>query len=276
MKENLNLEKVELKNPENLKKDIKCHNKKNRFFLKIFLYPIYIFFVVFLFLFILKLFFPSLYFDVNRKIEDFINKTNLNSFVSEKFDGFKKWLHKKKEVANENEDYKQQKELEKEAGEKVENVEKIKTVFEEDSIPIEDGDDVIFFNFKQPLKGKISSKYGFREDPLGKKQNKDFHYGVDISVRDGTPIVAIADGIVNRTAKSEKSGNFIFIKHGEKYESLYAHCSKILVPAGRSVKQGETVALSGRSGNVTGAHLHFGLKENGKWVDPLNVFPNLL
>ena len=142
------------------------------------------------------------------------------------------------------------------------------------SSDVED-DDVIFFNFKQPVDGKVSSRYGLRENPLSKGK-KDFHYGVDIVACCGTPVLAIADGIVNVAAKSEKSGNYISISHGEFYESLYAHCSKILIPQGSPVKKGDVIALSGNSGRVTGAHLHLGIKKNGNWIDPIEVFPNYL
>lgn len=128
--------------------------------------------------------------------------------------------------------------------------------------------------FKYPLKGKISSGYGERENPL-KKGEKDFHHGVDILVKKGTPIFAVADGVVSEVSKSAKSGNFIFIKHENNYETLYAHCDKILVPKGKNIKQGDKIADSGQTGNVSGPHLHFGVKKDGKWINPKDILPNL-
>ncbi len=140
---------------------------------------------------------------------------------------------------------------------------------------VHDEDDLTCFNFKKPLKGEVSSRYGIRKNPFLKGKS-DFHRGVDISANDGTPVVAIADGVVKLATKSARSGNYILIKHADDYESLYAHCSKLLVPNGKSVKKGDKIALSGHTGKVTGAHLHLGIKKNGNWIDPMQVFPNFL
>ena len=139
---------------------------------------------------------------------------------------------------------------------------------------ISDSGDSFLLEFKQPAHGKISSKFGKRTSPLTGKSNET-HNGVDIVVGDGTPILAMADGTISKKSSSPCFGNFFFIKHADGYESLYAHCSEILVEVGNNVAGGQIVAKSGHSGLVTGPHLHFGVKKDGKWINPSSLFPTL-
>ena len=125
-----------------------------------------------------------------------------------------------------------------------------------------------------PIKGgKISSKFGSRIDPLTRKTG-DFHNGVDIVASVGTPILSTFDGEVIKASNSDKSGNFIIILHGKGYESRYAHCDKLLKKVGDKVKKGEMIAKTGQTGATTGPHLHFGVRKDGKWLDPKILFPN--
>lgn len=62
------------------------------------------------------------------------------------------------------------------------------------------------------------------------------------------------------------------IRHDETYETLYAHCSEVLVKAGQEVEQGDAIALVGSTGNSTGNHLHFEVREGGSKVDPMEFF----
>lgn len=140
---------------------------------------------------------------------------------------------------------------------------------------VHDNGDITFFEFKQPAYGRISSKFGRRESPLTGKPN-EVHNGVDIVVGDGTPVIAMADGVITKKSSSKWFGNFFFIQHADGYESLYAHCSEILVEPGNSVVGGQLVAKSGHSGLVTGPHLHFGIKKDGQWIDPSRIFPKLV
>lgn len=140
---------------------------------------------------------------------------------------------------------------------------------------VHDNGDITFFEFKQPAHGRISSKFGRRESPLTGKPN-EVHNGVDIVVGDGTPVIAMADGVISKKSSSKWFGNFFFIQHADGYESLYAHCSEILVEPGNSVVGGQLVAKSGHSGLVTGPHLHFGIKKDGQWIDPSRIFPKLV
>ena len=62
------------------------------------------------------------------------------------------------------------------------------------------------------------------------------------------------------------------IRHDETYETLYAHCSEVLVKAGQEVEQGDVIALVGSTGNSTGNHLHFEVREGGTEVDGMDFF----
>lgn len=144
-----------------------------------------------------------------------------------------------------------------------------------DNLIVHDNGDITFYEFKQPAEGRISSKFGRRESPLTGKPN-EVHNGVDIVVGDGTPVIAMADGVITKKSSSKCFGNFVLIQHADGYESMYAHCSEILVEPGNSVVGGQLVAKSGHSGWVTGPHLHFGIKKDGKWIDPSRIFPKLV
>lgn len=130
--------------------------------------------------------------------------------------------------------------------------------------------------FEWPLPGdfSITSPFGYRTDPITGESS--FHDGVDIAAPEGTAILAAADGVVvtaNRTDSWGGSyGYYVKIRHDETYENLYAHCSEVLVKAGQEVEQGDVVALVGSTGNSTGDHLHFEVREGGSKVDPMGFF----
>ena len=130
--------------------------------------------------------------------------------------------------------------------------------------------------FEWPLPGdfSITSPFGYRTDPITGEAS--FHDGVDIAAPEGTAILAAADGVVvtaNRTDSWGGSyGYYVKIRHDETYETLYAHCSEVLVKAGQEVEQGDVIALVGSTGNSTGKHLHFEVREGGSKVDPMGFF----
>ncbi|TDQ59843.1 murein DD-endopeptidase MepM/ murein hydrolase activator NlpD [Mesocricetibacter intestinalis] len=98
------------------------------------------------------------------------------------------------------------------------------------------------------------------------------HKGVDFALPSGTPVIAPADGIVEKVAYQRGgAGRYIIIRHGREYQTVYMHLSKPLVRAGQSVKRGERIALSGNTGISTGAHLHYEFHINGRPVNPLTV-----
>ncbi|MCX7857732.1 MAG: peptidoglycan DD-metalloendopeptidase family protein [Deltaproteobacteria bacterium] len=117
-----------------------------------------------------------------------------------------------------------------------------------------------------PVLGSISSRFGNREHPLTK--DNAFHSGIDINVPEGTPIKATACGIVVYSGWSYGNGNVVVIEHGHSFTTLYAHNKKNLVTVGQKVKRGETIALSGSTGDTTGPHVHYEVWKNGKPVNP--------
>ncbi|OOF45364.1 peptidase M23 [Rodentibacter rarus] len=98
------------------------------------------------------------------------------------------------------------------------------------------------------------------------------HKGVDFSVPTGTPIIAPADGLVEKVAyQAGGAGRYVVLRHGREYQTVYMHLSRPLVRAGQKVKKGERIALSGNTGISTGPHLHYEFHINGRPVNPLTV-----
>ncbi len=123
--------------------------------------------------------------------------------------------------------------------------------------------------FAWPVKGYISSKYGYRNSPFtGVRQ---FHSGLDIAAPMGTIVKAAMDGKVSATGFDVNAGNYIYITHHSGYRSFYAHLSVIKVTAGQKVKTGQRIGDVGSTGLSTGSHLHFGVFKNGITVNPLNL-----
>ncbi|PVX39855.1 murein DD-endopeptidase MepM/ murein hydrolase activator NlpD [Pasteurella langaaensis DSM 22999] len=98
------------------------------------------------------------------------------------------------------------------------------------------------------------------------------HNGVDFALPIGTPVIAPADGVVEKVAyQSGGAGRYVVLRHGREYQTVYMHLSKPLVRAGQTVKRGERIALSGNTGISTGAHLHYEFHINGRPVNPMTV-----
>lgn len=115
--------------------------------------------------------------------------------------------------------------------------------------------------------GRMSSSFGKRKAP--KKGASTFHKGIDWAVPTGTAIRASCGGVVTRAGWGSGYGYCVYIKHPDGKETRYGHCSKVLVKAGQTVKQGEKIALSGNTGVSTGPHLHFEILVGGSQVNPL-------
>lgn len=117
-----------------------------------------------------------------------------------------------------------------------------------------------------PVLGPISSDYGWRG-------YKDFHHGIDIAVPTGTTVNAARQGQVVKAGWLGVYGLAVLIDHGNGIQTLYGHNKRLLVKVGEQVESGERIAISGNTGNTTGPHLHFEIRQNGKTVDPSNFLP---
>lgn len=115
-------------------------------------------------------------------------------------------------------------------------------------------------------KGWMSSAYGMRTDPFHGKER--WHDGVDFAGKRGSPIVAVASGVVTWSAKRSGYGEMVEINHGDGYVTRYGHNEENLVTLGSIVKKGQHIALMGSSGRSTGPHVHFEVYKNGRTVDP--------
>lgn len=122
----------------------------------------------------------------------------------------------------------------------------------------------------RPVKGWITSRFGRRQSPFTSR--KEFHRGLDIATRAGTPIIAPADGIVTYSGRKGLMGNMITIEHGFGMVTRYGHSEKLLKKKGERVKRGETIALVGNTGRSTGPHLHYEVRLNGVAVNPSMYF----
>jgi len=106
------------------------------------------------------------------------------------------------------------------------------------------------------------------EPPLGPYPH--FHTGLDLADPAGTPVQAAGDGIVVAAATGRVGyGNYIVIAHGHGVETLYGHLDALVVAVGDSVVEGQVIGFEGSTGFSTGPHLHFEVRVNGQFVDPL-------
>lgn len=117
-----------------------------------------------------------------------------------------------------------------------------------------------------PVQGWVTSRFGRRSDPFTGRTT--MHEGIDIIAPYGTRIVAAADGKVIYAEWKSNWGRVVEIDHGNGLVSFYAHCQSTLVSPGDQVKRGQAIARLGSSGRSTGAHLHYGLRRKGVWVNP--------
>lgn len=120
-----------------------------------------------------------------------------------------------------------------------------------------------------PTSGRVTSRFGTRKDPFYK--GTAYHEGIDIANSVGTDIVASAKGTVIFAGYKRGYGKVIIINHGNGYETLYGHNSKLLVSAGDKVEKGQVIAKMGNTGRSTGSHLHFEVRKDGKLLNPLNI-----
>ena len=123
--------------------------------------------------------------------------------------------------------------------------------------------------------GKITTAY----KKAGKMWKSGYHTGVDFAVPTGTDIIAACDGVVQSNNWGAAYGKQVIVKakiNGKDLWMIYAHCSKTMVKAGAKVTKGQHIAESGNTGNSSGPHLHFEVRDGARWsaskdVDPKDV-----
>ncbi|MFP6871763.1 MAG: M23 family metallopeptidase [Nitrospinota bacterium] len=118
-----------------------------------------------------------------------------------------------------------------------------------------------------PARGWLTSGFGRRYSPFTGR--REFHSGIDIVARSGTPIMAPADGLVIKSKRERGYGNVLEIRHMQGIVTRYAHMKKNLVRAGMRVKRGDIMAQVGSTGRSTGPHLHYEVRLNGVAVNPM-------
>ncbi|WP_353505399.1 M23 family metallopeptidase [Clostridium sp. Marseille-Q2269] len=134
-------------------------------------------------------------------------------------------------------------------------------------------EEIISNDFVLPVNGKVTSKYGEREDPINKK--RAFHKGIDINSKENTKIVASFSGTVKECGEDKELGKYIILDHGQGIETKYAHLNQIKVKKGEEVEKGRSIGKSGNTGKSTGAHLHFEIIYMGENKNPQDYFANI-
>lgn len=122
-----------------------------------------------------------------------------------------------------------------------------------------------------PVKGaKISSGFGERVHPISRRRSQ--HNGIDFPSPIGTPIYATADGIVERAGLESGSGfgNLIILQHNFGFKTFYAHLNEIKIAQGQYVHKGQLIGTVGKTGRVTGPHLHYEVRH---LLNPLDPYP---
>ena len=119
--------------------------------------------------------------------------------------------------------------------------------------------------------GYVSSEYGNRIHPISGKRK--LHEGIDLAVDEGTPVVAAANGLVLFAGEERGYGNIVRIDHGGQLTSLYAHNSRLLVQTGEYVVKGQIIALAGKTGTVTGEHVHYEVRYKDRAMNPRRFLP---
>lgn len=119
---------------------------------------------------------------------------------------------------------------------------------------------------------RFGSPFGYRMHPiLGYVR---MHYGVDLTAPTGTKVYATGDGVVIRADWAQGYGNAVRINHGYGYQTVYAHLNSMTVKPGQKVKRGEVIGYVGSTGLSTCPHLHYEVRINGQWHNPVNFYYN--
>ncbi len=109
--------------------------------------------------------------------------------------------------------------------------------------------------------------------PFGQRGH-EFHEGIDLRAKRGTPVYSVSDGRVIYAGSGIKGyGKMLVIKHWGDFNTVYAHNSKLLVKRGQRVKKGKKIALTGSTGHSSGPHLHFEVRKGVVALNPVKILP---
>jgi len=119
------------------------------------------------------------------------------------------------------------------------------------------------------LYSRITSNYGNRIHPI--KRTKEFHKGIDLKAKSGTPVYATADGVVEWASMHKKSGygNLIIIEHSYGFKTYFGHLKRIVVSGKEFVKKGQLIGYSGNTGLSSGPHLHYEIRYFYQTLNPI-------
>ncbi|MDR2485649.1 MAG: M23 family metallopeptidase [Treponema sp.] len=122
--------------------------------------------------------------------------------------------------------------------------------------------------FIYPIRGRLTSPFGWRNDPISGVRR--YHAALDLAAGTGTPVKAAMDGRISTVGLNSVYGKYIIITHNDGYQTMYAHLNATSVSQGAYVSQGMKIGEVGSTGYSTGPHLHFALYKNGRAVNPLD------
>ncbi len=117
-----------------------------------------------------------------------------------------------------------------------------------------------------PTNAVMTSPFGLRAHPSDGTEK--FHYGVDLGATEGEKIKCAASGNAVEVGTNDEYGNYILVQHPDEIYTLYAHCQTILPAQGDEIQAGQVIATAGATGNATGPHLHFELRNGETYLDP--------
>lgn len=128
---------------------------------------------------------------------------------------------------------------------------------------------IVYFKF--PYRGELTSEFGAREHPILAEASN--HRGVDIAGNKGDTVISSAPGIVTKTGWDDTYGNYVYVKHNDRYKTFYAHLSKVCVVIDEIVDDNTKIGEIGAEGLATGPHLHFEIREDENPIDPCIYLP---
>ncbi|MCP3676608.1 MAG: peptidoglycan DD-metalloendopeptidase family protein [Deltaproteobacteria bacterium] len=120
-----------------------------------------------------------------------------------------------------------------------------------------------------PVKGEVSSLYGFRKDFA--TGDTRFHHGIDITAPEGSPVSPVASGVVTFSGVKPDFGNMVEVEHDDGSLSIYGHNKGNMVSLGERVERSDIIALVGKSGRALEPHLHFEIRMEGYSVNPAEI-----